>query len=183
MCAAVTDLLRRGVASPFSHGAGRYFDGFGALFLGRMRAGYEGQVAAEWEQIAAPDETKAYAFDIDLTSEPWQLDLRPMVRGAVADFARGAHASTIAAAFHNTLAEATALLVRRVADHETGRLPVVASGGCFQNAGLVAGLRRALASEFDLRLNRQVPCGDGGIALGQAVIVNALTRDDDTKIS
>ena len=57
-----------------------------------------------------------------------------------------------------------------------GRMPVVASGGCFQNARLATDVRAALASEFDVRLHEQIPPGDGGIALGQAVVADAIAR-------
>ena len=83
--------------------------------------------------------------------------------------------SAIAARFHNTVAEATAALVRRVV-RAVGPLPVVASGGCFQNARLAESVRAALAPEHDVRLHAVVPPGDGGIALGQAVIADAVVR-------
>lgn len=172
---AVGHLLTSRLHTPLAHGVGRYFDGFGALFLGRTRASYEGQTALEWNQAADRSASKMYAFEIDHTSEPWQLDLRLMVREAVADFVRGEKVGRIAAAFHNTLAEATALVVRRIAAVH-GELPVVASGGCFQNARLAESVRAALAPEFDVRLHQQVPPGDGGLALGQAVIADAMLR-------
>src|SRR6185503_1011995 len=39
---AVRSLLRGGAAAPRARGVGRYFDGFGALFLGRAEASFEG---------------------------------------------------------------------------------------------------------------------------------------------
>jgi hydrogenase maturation protein HypF len=54
-----------------------------------------------------------------------------------------------------------------------GPLPVVASGGCFQNARLAEGVSAALC-DFDVRLHERVPPGDGGIALGQAVVARAV---------
>lgn len=171
----VRQLLRARVQTPLARGVGRYFDGFGALFLGRRRASYEGQIALEWNQIADPHVTTPYAFDVSTGSELIEVDLRPAVRAAVRDWKHGIAASTIAAAFHSTLAEATDLLVRRTAAR-VGRLTVVASGGCFQNTRLAESVRAALAPEFDVRLHEQVPPGDGGIALGQAVIANAIAR-------
>jgi len=173
----VTDLLRTEMPLPMAHGLGRYFDGFGALFLRRRKASFEGQIALEWNQIADPSVLDAYPYGIVGSGNPSQLDLRPAVWAAVADTVRGATVPQIAARFHNTIAEATAALVRRVVS-EYGRLPVVASGGCFQNARLAESVRAALAPEHDVRLHARVPPGDGGLALGQALVADAITRGD-----
>jgi hydrogenase maturation protein HypF len=173
----VLEILRKGVPVPRARGVGRYFDAFGALFLRRRTASFEGQVALEWNQAADPAIGDAYPFAIVDAELPWELDLRPAVRAAVADLARGAAVPAIAARFHNTIAEATAALVRRVAN-AFGRLPVVASGGCFQNARLADSIRAALAPEHDVWLHASVPPGDGGIALGQALIASAIVQDE-----
>jgi hydrogenase maturation protein HypF len=169
---ALDSLLRRGIAAPRARGVGRYFDAFGALFLGRHSTTFEGQVALEWNQAADPLVADTYPFDIHDIGDCDELDLRPALRRALSDRAAGESVATIAAAFHNTLAAATAALVRRVVVRE-GPLPIVASGGCFQNARLAEGIRAALAPEHEVFLYGSVPPGDGGIALGQAVIANA----------
>ncbi len=173
--AVVETLIARRFQAPLAHGVGRYFDGFGALFLGRHRASYEGQVALEWHQAADGAGGKAYPFAIDRTREVTELDLRPMMRAAVTDYRHGTPVPLIAAAFHTTVAAATARLVREVAAR-FGRLPVVASGGCFQNARLATGIRAALVPEFEVWMNEAVPAGDGGIALGQAVVADAVAQ-------
>ena len=53
------------IHSPLAHGAGRYFDGIGALALARPSARYEGQIALEWNVIADPAERGRYGFEID----------------------------------------------------------------------------------------------------------------------
>jgi hydrogenase maturation protein HypF len=50
---------------------------------------------------------------------------------------------------------------------------VVLSGGCFQNARLAESIVGGLEPEFRVYVHRRVPPGDGGIALGQAVIAAA----------
>jgi hydrogenase maturation protein HypF len=54
---------------------------------------------------------------------------------------------------------------------ETGLDTVALSGGCFQNR-LLLGLLTARLRQVGLRslVHHRVPCNDGGIALGQAVI-------------
>jgi hydrogenase maturation protein HypF len=171
---AVRGLLNR-APMPLARGVGRYFDAFGALFLGRPRASFEGQIALEWNQVADPAVVRAYPFAVDEDAhECREIDLRPAVRAAVSDAVRGDDAAAISAAFHNTIAKATGSVVRR-AIAQYGSLPVVASGGCFQNARLAESVKAALAPEHHVLFQELVPPGDGGIALGQAVIADALT--------
>jgi len=172
--AVVRQMIAKGVRSPLAHGAGRYFDALGALGLVRARATYEGQVALEWNLAADEEEARAYPFALDERDGVLEADLRPLVRGAVEDLVAGASAATVSGRFHNAMADVAAAMVRRAA-RDRGRLPVVLSGGCFQNARLAEGVLRRLAGEFDVRLHEQVPPGDGGIALGQAVVADAVT--------
>lgn len=166
-------LIQKGVQVSRARGVGRYFDAFGALFLNRRHAAFEGQVALEWNQIADPSVVaRTYPVDLHAEHSPMEIDLRPAVRAAVADHLSGVGAAEIAAVFHKTLAAATAMAVNTVAA-TVGHLPVVASGGCFLNARLSASVRSALAGH-DVWLHRLVPPGDGGIALGQAVVANAV---------
>jgi hydrogenase maturation protein HypF len=50
----------------------------------------------------------------------------------------------------------------------------VAPAGCFQNAHLSEGLFAALGGAPYIHLHGSVPPGDGGIALGQAVVADAV---------
>jgi len=175
-------ILDGGMPMPMARGVGRYFDAFGSLFLGRARASFEGQVALEWNQAADPGVTRGYPFDVNRVTaidggdraELLEIDLRPAVRAAVSDHARRVEVAAIAAAFHNTIAAATFAVVRRL-NATVGPLPVVASGGCFQNALLADRVQAAFAPDQQVLFHRTVPPGDGGIALGQAVVANATT--------
>jgi hydrogenase maturation protein HypF len=173
--AAVRHMIASRFRSPLARGVGRYFDGIGSLVLGRSRASFEGQIAAEWNLIADPHETKSYAFDVDVASGVFTIDLRAMVRAIVTDLTQNTAAATISAKFHNSLVAATAAMVHHAA-HLHGRLPVVLTGGCFQNARLAEAVGAALGDRYAVHLHRRVPSGDGGIALGQAVVAGALAR-------
>ena len=169
----VRKMLGAKIHTPLARGVGRYFDGFGALFLARPAARHEGQVALAWNFAADPAERRAYPFAIARASTPWELDFRPAVRAAVAEFLAGADASAISGRFHETVASATAALVRHAVEIAKD-LPVVATGGCFQNA-LLAERVAEHVGRLGLRvlLQRRVPPGDGGLALGQAVVAAA----------
>jgi hydrogenase maturation protein HypF len=169
-------MIRGQLNAPSAHGVGRYFDAMGALGLARPRAAFEGQIAMAWNAVADDDERGRYRYEISKQDIPWRLDLRHAVRDAVFELVGGEPASRVSARFHNTLASATADLVRGVACSR-GRLPVALSGGCFQNARLAESVMAELQPEFRVYTHGWVPPGDGGIALGQAVIADASTRN------
>jgi hydrogenase maturation protein HypF len=177
----VCQFLRGGGPAPLARGVGRYFDGFGALFLGRAFSSFEGQMALEWNQAADPHVARSYCFALEERDGCCEIDLRPAVREALHEHAHGEPVSAIAAAFHNTLADATTAVVRRTVTR-VGALPIVASGGCFQNARLAESVRAALAPEHEVLFQESVPPGDGGIALGQAVVADAVTRNGETDV-
>ena len=90
--------------------------------------------------------------------------------------AAGVPAEIVAARFHNGIAalvEAGCLLLR----DRHGLNRVALSGGVFQNMLL---LRRAVsrleARGFRILVHSRVPCNDGGISLGQAVVAAARDR-------
>jgi hydrogenase maturation protein HypF len=74
--------------------------------------------------------------------------------------------------FHQTVAQMTAEVCERIAA-DTGLRTVALSGGCYQNRLLLSLTVPALeAAGFRVLLHRQVPCNDGGLSLGQAVIAH-----------
>jgi hydrogenase maturation protein HypF len=171
----VEQMLARRINTPLAHGAGRLFDAVGALVLSHTVSAYEGQIALQWNLAADPAERREYPYAIDTCVSPWQFDWRPMVRRLVDDMCARQPAGRIAAKFHNTLARASAEMVHAAAA-SYGRLPVVLTGGVFQNARLAESVHGLLHDTFRVHLHRDVPPGDGGIALGQAMVANAVLR-------
>ena len=168
-------MLAGRVNSPPAHGVGRYFDAVGALALGRTESRYEGQTALEWNLAADSNEDGQYAFAVADGPGPSELDLRPAVRALAGDLMAGVDRSVVSARFHNTLAAATVTLVER-AFRRSGRLPVVLTGGVFQNALLVERVIRAAGPGMRIVRHASVPPGDGGLALGQAAVASAVVR-------
>jgi hydrogenase maturation protein HypF len=170
-------MIERGVNAPRARGVGRYFDAVGALLLDRGVSRYGGDVALAVNGASDPSERGTYPFHLDDTREPVQADLAAAMRALVEDRIAGVPVPAIAARFHNTLARVTAVLVRRAAQR-AGNVPVVLTGGCFQNALLAERTHEALLDEFHVFLHHRVPPGDGGVALGQAFVAAAIARED-----
>jgi hydrogenase maturation protein HypF len=101
------------------------------------------------------------------------VDLRPLWRALTSDLVAGVAPGAISSRFHASLAVVGAALVRE-ARARHGELPVVLTGGCFQNGHLSEGLLGALGGPGYVHLHGSVPPGDGGIALGQAVVADAI---------
>lgn len=167
----VRQLLDSGLQVVPAHGVGRYFDAIGALVLERTRSTYEGQVATELNAVADPREDGEYPFDLNMHGGLIEIDLRRGVRALTQDLLAGLSPARLAARFHRTVGAATAAAIDAVMARD-GRMPVGLTGGCFQNALLVSDLSRRL-STLDVFTHRQVPPGDGGLALGQALVAAA----------
>ena len=157
-----------------AHGLGRWFDAVAALVLGRLEAAYEGQQAMALEQLAASHrgEVRPYAWSLDTTGAVPEIDLRPMVRALVGELLDQVPRPEIAARFHATIADALVGAIERLGP---ASWPVLGSGGCFQNVLLAEALRARLGER--LVLHERVPTGDGGLALGQALVARARTCD------
>jgi hydrogenase maturation protein HypF len=172
--AAVRGLLDADAHTLAAHGVGRWFDAIGALVLGRCRSRYEGEVALAWNGVAEPGRHETYPFAIETAGEGGvaRADLRPLVRAVVADLADGVSAARISGRFHETLAAIASALVAR-APAACRELPVVLTGGCFGNPLLLERTRARLGRGRRVLRHREVPPGDGGLALGQAVVAAA----------
>jgi hydrogenase maturation protein HypF len=172
---AIRRMIARKFNSPIGRGVGRYFDAFGAFVLGMPDSRYEGEIAFRWNVIADESERGLYPIVIRDGASPWEIDPRPMVRAAADDLLAGRPAPIISARFHNTIAAAT-IEVTRAALAARGEIPVVLSGGCFQNARLAESIIGALRPTSRVFMNHGIPPGDGGIALGQAFVADAQLR-------
>jgi hydrogenase maturation protein HypF len=141
----------------------------------RHEVNYEGQAAIELEMATLEGVSESYPFEIGATS-PWEVDMRPAIEHLVRDVKMRLPVGSIAARFHNTLVAVIVEVCRRL--RETDGLNLVClSGGTFQNAYLLERVIPALRVRgFEVYLNSKVPTNDGGIALGQAAVANAIVQ-------
>jgi len=162
--ASVATMLQRGLHAPETSSLGRWFDAAAGLLGVTRRMAFEGQAAMLLEGLAERHGAVAAEPALVTIDADNQLDL-----GALAlRLADESDAGRGAALFHATLVAALADWVARAAQTQQIRT-VACGGGCFLNALLAAGLRRALAARGLTMLEAQaVPPNDGGIALGQA---------------
>jgi len=165
----LAQMLARGLNSPLTSSAGRWFDAAAGLLGASDVCAYEGQAAMLLEGLAeehGPVAPLAGGYQIGADGT---LDLLPLLAHLIGQQDKGYGA----AVFHSTLAAALAAWVR-AASERSGVRSVALGGGCFMNRILAASLRDHLEAAgltvFEARL---APSGDGGLALGQAAVVLA----------
>jgi len=175
--AAIISLAERGVNAPVSSSAGRLFDAVAALLSVRDTINYEGQAAVELEQLADPGEAGSYWAAVT-GQGPFCIEGSDLVRAVAGELAEGTPAPLIAARFHNGIAaliEDGCVLARERHGLDT----VALSGGVFQNVLVTERAAVRLAARgFRVLLHSRVPCNDGGISFGQAVVAGARDRND-----
>jgi hydrogenase maturation protein HypF len=165
----ILKMAHAGLNAPLASSAGRLFDAAAAICGIREEASYEGQAAAELEQLADPVTTRSYPCSY----RDGELDGVELVAALARDVASGRPPSEAAAAFHSGLAAALVRACIVIRDAE-GIGVVALSGGTWQNALLLERVRRGLEDDgFEVLTHHRVPPNDGGISLGQAVVANA----------
>jgi hydrogenase maturation protein HypF len=172
----IMQMISKGVNSPQTSSLGRLFDGIAAILGLRKRVAYEGQAAMELEMAIRTETEESYDYKWEWRQDSYQILVGPIVRGVVRDIENGSEVSDISSKFHMTLTRLFSDLCT-ILRQETGLDRVVLSGGVFQNALLLVGLRKALEERsFQVFTHCLVPTNDGGISLGQAVVAAAIAK-------
>jgi len=153
---------------PRTSSMGRLFDAVACLCGLGETITFEGQAAMALEFAA--DGQCDDAYPLCFGGNPRVADWQPMLRGILSDLRAGTPVATISGRFHSTLAQLAVEWCKGAADRApTAPLDVALCGGCFQNGLLAQRVFDALCrAGFRVYLPREVPPGDGGIALGQS---------------
>lgn len=182
-----------GVAAARTTSMGRLFDAVSSLLGVRHDITYEGQAAIELEHLAARSAPGRPFWDDDCpvaaaggwTAHPGDddrravLDPAAMLAALVAGLRSGRERDRLALGFHAWVARAVhdAACAHRAA---SGVAHVGLTGGVFANSLLTRACTALLTdSGFTVLRHRIVPCNDGGLSLGQAVLAAADERNTD----
>jgi hydrogenase maturation protein HypF len=166
--------IDRHINSPLTSSCGRLFDAVSALLGLCVSVSYEGQAAVELEMIASAGETGAYEFFVEEGEGKEIIRLKPMIEGILRDLEKGTAHPVISGKFHNSLVKIGLSACQRI-QRQGGPKKVALTGGVFQNRLLSEKMKSALEEAgFAVLLHRRVPCNDGGLSLGQAVIANFI---------
>jgi hydrogenase maturation protein HypF len=168
--------IERKINSPLNSSMGRLFDAMSALLGIKCEIDYEGQAAVELEMAAHEEDyahvQESYPYCIAAEEGVGVVRLGDMLSAVIEDFHQDVSKGMISVKFHNTVAQMINEMCRLIAD-ATGIEQVALSGGVFQNRLLLRNTVSLLESNgFRVFTHKQVPCNDGGVSLGQAVIAN-----------
>ncbi len=167
-------MIEQGVNSPLTSSCGRLFDAVAALIGVRQQVNYEAQAAIELEMtISASQDETGYPLELSPDGDNWIIGTRPLFEALLDDLGRNLPVAAISRRFHNGLVEGfvqLAMLLRK----KTALRRVCLSGGTFHNVYLSQRLETRLSEAgFEVFTQREVPAGDGGLSLGQALVAAA----------
>ena len=191
-----SNILSRNI--PYTSSMGRLFDAVATL-LGLVEGNvtYEGQAAVRLETLASQSQyhqdgkfrlDMVYPFNISKTQKdpPCEIQLNSIYIQIINDIKnnikhdfkvfikKNNSLANIAWQFHNTVCAFTCEFAD-IARNVTGVSEIVLSGGVFQNKILSELISTELEKRnFKVFLPKLVPCNDGGISIGQAVIAHEV---------
>ena len=174
-------VIEHQVNSPLTSSCGRLFDAVGALIGIRHQINYDAQAAIELEMAITPeDDNTAYPLALIFEGEHWLIGTRLLFEALLADLSNKVPAGTISRRFHNGLVDGFAQLAGLLRK-QYGLNRICLSGGTFQNVYLSGHLESRLSGAgFEVFTHGEVPAGDGGLSLGQALVAAHRFRSQGT---
>jgi hydrogenase maturation protein HypF len=174
----VLQMIDRNLNSPYTSSCGRLFDALAALIGIRQTVNYEAQAAIELEMAVYGAEEGAYSLELVPDADRWIIKSRSLFERVIRDLERNTPAAVISARFHRALAQGLAEIAARIRER-TGLTRVCLSGGTFHNQILSRDLESRLQSMgFEVFTHHEVPTGDGGLSLGQAMVAARMSEDN-----
>ncbi len=159
---------------PLTSSMGRLFDAVSSLIGVCQIVSYEAQASIEMEALVDQCFVEPYKYTIstenDAIDEVMIIDPTPMFQGIVSDIRSKRGTGTIASRFHFTIAHIIKDVILSLSKIQNTS-KVILSGGVWQNRILLEQTITLLNSlGFEVYTHQRVPCNDGGLAFGQAII-------------
>ncbi|UCF96520.1 MAG: carbamoyltransferase HypF [Spirochaetaceae bacterium] len=184
----LSEMIDKGINTPMTSSLGRLFDAASALLGLVDTVSYEGEGPIRLEGLAlgaydgkpipASVNCSDWGIQVDQVTESlFRLDCRALLRTLAKPRRTPPRSSDVEAAslaleFHKAIAAASLEGARRMREL-TGLGGIALSGGVFQNVLLSELLMPALVeSGFEVYTHRDIPAGDGGIAVGQVYFLS-----------
>jgi hydrogenase maturation protein HypF len=176
--AIIKQQIRKRINCPLTSSVGRLFDAVAALVGLSGAVSYEAQAAIALE-MQAPDrfahsKIETYPCSFEEQNGVTVVKLGEFFSSIVADIRKNVAVSKISLKLHQTIAGITVAMCSKISQ-KTGIRQVALSGGVFQNRLLLKLTTKGLEDAgFQVFTHHLVPCNDGGLSLGQAVIANFM---------
>ncbi|MEM3027177.1 MAG: carbamoyltransferase HypF [Candidatus Bathyarchaeia archaeon] len=169
----VFDQLEKGIYTPKTTSAGRLLDAVSCLLGVAFKRTYEGEGAIKLEAFAAKGDRNSLEIPIEIEDQGSVLVLKTsrMVK-AVLELRNLYRRNDLACAFQKALGMGLAEMAVRVA-RDRGIGIIGFTGGVAYNEAINQVIRRRVEGEgYRFLRHELVPCGDGGLSLGQAAIAS-----------
>ena len=167
-------MIESKVNCPQTSSMGRLFDAVSSIIGRTDQVTYEGQAAIELEAISDLDIQDAYSYTIIKQQDMYIIEPYEMLREVLQDKLNGVASKIMAAKFQNSVVALSARLCTYLRK-DTGINEVALSGGVFQNTYLLKKISHNLETEgFVVYTHTHLPSNDGGVAIGQIIIANAI---------
>jgi hydrogenase maturation protein HypF len=159
--------LNKNINCPLTSSMGRFFDSAASLIGIRQTVNYEAQAAIELEALADPTEKGSYQFII----EDGIINPSLLWKSIITDLRGHIPASILSSRFQNSIVHLVITICQQIRS-ETGKKTTALSGGVWQNQYLLQRTVQKLEENgFVVLQHSQFPTNDGGISLGQAMIL------------
>jgi hydrogenase maturation protein HypF len=164
--------IEKKVNVAYSSSAGRVLDAVAALLGVCYRRTYEGEPAMKLESFAVKGDARRAELPCDVVTINGRnvVDTRSLLKAALEALEEGKDKHDIAASAQVSLARAFAVQACNVAK-KSGAPIVGFSGGVAVNAAICGTIEDYVKEEgLEFVTNHRLPCGDGGVSFGQAVL-------------
>ena len=186
-------MIEQGLNTPMTSSLGRLFDAASAILGICLEPRYEGEGAVLLEAAIEQDTDKFQSHHVEpypieivkntataaSTAEDTSvllIDMAPTFAAMLDDLSQELALGIIAKKFHDAIIEAITAIAQTVFA-AYGIQTFALTGGVFMNRYLVEHAIEALtALGFTVAINKELPCGDGNVSYGQAVVALALNK-------